>query len=168
MSKVDDARNAVNAIESDFSGIEDFVQAYATIVDAGKTLREHERIALQTVVSNLRGKIREGATFQNLRDSARHFEEDLAAQIIGTGMSNIVARNQELQSMLSALGLHIAAANADANRLQQITANINKATEAVNTIKTLATQLNSPNSASVNARIQAVVTALESLRTTFS
>ena len=167
MSKVDDARSAVNAIESDFSGIEDFVEAYAKIVDAGKTLKENERIALQTVVSNLRGKIREGATFQNLRDSARRFEEDLAAQIIGTGMANIAARNQELLSMLDALGLHIAAANDDANKLQQITANINKATEAVNAIKTLVLALDSPN-AHTNSRVQAVVAALENLKATFT
>lgn len=167
MSKVDDARSAVNDIESDFSGIEDFVEVYAKIVDAGKTLKENERIALQTVVSNFRGKIPEGATFQNLRDSARRFEEDLAAQIIGNGMANIAARNQELLSILNALDLHIAAANADANKLQQITTNINKATEAVNAIKTLASALDSPN-ANTNSRIQAVVTALENLKTTFT
>ena len=162
MSKVDDARSAVDALDTDFSSVEEFVAAYARIVDAGETLKESERDDLQDVVGNLRNKIPLGIDFQALRDSARRFDEDLTAVIIGTGMANIAARNAELLQMQAALGQHNAAALADANKLQQITENINKATNAVKTARNLFSQLNSAD-ASKMAKIQAIITALEDL-----
>lgn len=166
MSKVDVARSAVNALNTDFSSVEQFVAAYATIVDAGKTLQENERLALQTVVGNLRNKIPLGVDFQDLRGSARRFEEDLAAAIIGTGMANIAARNAELQQMLAALGQQNAAALADANKLQQVTQNIDKATAAVKTAKTLFSTLNNGDGTKMQ-KIQAALNALEELRGIF-
>lgn len=162
MSKVDDARSAVNAINGDLDSPRRFTLAYAKIVEAGKTVKEVERIPLQNITINLIGKMRVGASFDKLRESASGFVDDLTVAIVGTGMANIAARNQELSEMLAVFGEHIEAANADANRLQQITANINKATEAIKTVKTLVSQLSSAD-ANANAKIQAVITALEDL-----
>lgn len=166
MSKVDEARSAVNALERDFSSIEEFLDAYSKIVDAGKTLQENEQPDLQKVVGNFRQKIRDGATFQKLKDSAAKFEADLAATIIGTGMANIAARNAELQQMLAALNQHNAAALADANKLKQVTENIDKATAAVKTAKSLFSTLTNGDTSKMQ-KLQAVINALEDLQEDF-
>ena len=162
-----DARTAVSALSKLSSPIETFVAAYARIVDAGTTLVEADRNALLTVVSNfVDNKIpTNDINFQPLEDSARLFQQNLAAQIIGMGMANIAERNVELQSLIAQFGVQIAATN-DGPKLQQITAQITKATAAVNEIRDLVTQLSTPN-ASASARIQAVLTALQTLEQTF-
>lgn len=169
MSEISDARTEVDGLNKITSPPSKFVKAYVKIVAAGKVVKEAERMTLRTIVKNFIDKIPipVGASFQDVEESAQKFFQDLSAAIIGTGMANIAARNAELLAMAGQLGIQITAIDASANTLPKIKENIDKATAAVTSLKTLVSTFSSAD-ANTKAKIDAVIKALNELKTTFS
>lgn len=162
MSTIQEARNAVDNIDEEISPDRVFINVFTVIIDASRNAKSNENPALQDIIGDFLTKLPNRATMNRLKNIADQLETDVMIAIVGARIAAINARNQELTQLAKALGIQIEAANTDAEKLTKITGEINKATQAVNTIKTLVTQLNSAD-ATANAKIQAVITALEKL-----
>lgn len=160
MATIEEARNAVDNIDEEISPDRVFINVFAVILDASRN--SNENAALQDIIGDFLTKLPNRATLNRLRNTADQLETDVMIAEVGARTAAINARNQELIQLAKALGIQIEAANTDAEKLTKITGEINKATQAVNTIKTLVSQLNSSD-AGTSARIQAVITALEEL-----
>ena len=162
MATIQEARNAVDNIDQEISPDRVFINTFAVILAASRSASSTQNSTLQDIIGDFLTKLPNRATLSRLRTTANQLETDVMIAEVEARRRAIDARNQELTQLARALGIQIEAANTDAEKLTKITGEINKATQAVNTIKTLVSQLNNSN-ANANARIQAVITALEKL-----
>jgi len=162
MANIQDARNAVNNIDSEISPDRVFVNAFAVILEASKSAKPAENSTLQDIIGDFLTKLPNRMTLSRLRNTADQLETDVMIVIGSERTAAIKARNQELTQLAKALGIQIEGANTDAERLTKITGEINKATQAVNTLKTLVSQLDNTD-ANVDAKIRAIITALDEL-----
>ena len=162
MSTIQEARNAVDNIDAEISPDRVFISVFAVIIDASRNANSNENSTLQDIIGDFLIKLPNRATMNRLRNTANQLETDVMIAVVEARIAAINARNQELTQLAKALGIQIEAANTDAEKLTKITGEINKATQSVNTIKTLVSQLNSSD-ANANAKIQAVIAALEKL-----
>lgn len=160
MVTIQEAKIAVDNIDTDISPDRVFINAFAIVLEASRN--SNENAELQDIVGDFLRKLPNRVTLNKLRNTADQLETDVMITVAATRTAAINARNLELTQLAKALGIQIEAANTDAEKLTKITGEINKASQSVNTIKTLVSQLNNSD-ANATARIQAVVTALEKL-----
>lgn len=162
MSTIQDARNAANGLSKATSSDKSFCSAFAVILAASQNAQPSQNPTLQDIIGDFVDKIPGRATLDRLVDIAGNLQTDVMIEIVSDRNNAIASRNQELQNLVNLLGIQIEAANKDANKLQSITAEINKATAAVKAAKTLVSNLADAD-ASKTAKVQAVINALEEL-----
>jgi hypothetical protein len=166
MATIQEARTAVNNLNKLTSPDKRYINAFAVILEASKTASAVERQTLQTIVADLVDKLPGRATVDELADIAGRLDFDLMIQIVTDRNAAIASRNQELKNLAAQLGIQIEAITADANKMRDIAAEINKATAAIKTARTLVSNLADAD-APKKAKVQAVFTALEELGEVF-
>lgn len=162
MATIEDARNTVDTIDEEISPDRVFINVFAIVLAASKNNNPDQNADLQEIIGDFLARLPNRATLNKLRATADQLQTDVMIEEIGERTARISARNQELTQLAKALGIQIEGANTDAERLTKITGEINKATQAVNTIRGLVSQLNSPD-ANAEAKIKAVLEALAEL-----
>jgi hypothetical protein len=167
MSTIQDARNAVHGLSTAISSDESFCNAFAVILAASKTAQTSQLPTLQDIIEDFVDKDPGRETLARLFTTAGLLQTDLMISIVSDRNAAIAARIQEFENLLEFLDIQIEAINDDADLLQNIATEINKATAAVKTAKTLVASLADAD-ASKTAKVQAVITALEELGEIFA
>lgn len=139
---------------------DEWVNALVRILDESINATSSERTQLITLLTRFVQK--SPLRLAPLDTIAVRLQANLTLTIMTQRLDELAARNDEIIALAAQLGVQVAAANRDANRLIRITGEINKITAGINTIKTLVSQLDNPT-ANASAKIQAVITALEAL-----
>lgn len=142
---------------------QEWVDALVSIFNAAPSANLQERSKLIILITTF--VQRSPSRVSTLDDIALGLQSDLGIADINARIAAIKARNTVLKQHVEDLGLEVKTAKRDAGSLTRIKAEIDKAAETINAMKTIAAQFETPN-ISVNAKIQAVVTALESLSRT--
>lgn len=139
---------------------QEWVDALVSIFNAAPSANLQERSKLIILITTF--VQRSPSRVSTLDDIALGLQSDLGIADINARIAAIKARNTVLRQHVDDLGLEVKTAKRDASSLTRIKAEIDKAAETIKAMKTIAAQFETPN-ISVNAKIQAVVAALESL-----
>lgn len=151
------------SLEINFDSIntdQEWVDALVSIFNAAPSANLQERSKLIILITTFVQK--SPTRVSTLDNIALGLQSDLGIADINARIAAIKARNAVLKQHAEDLGLQVKSATRDSGGLTRIKGEIDKATETIKAMKTIASQFETPN-ISINARIQAVVAALESL-----
>jgi hypothetical protein len=141
----------------------DWIGALATILDDVEDSDQsdsNERAKLQDQLQTFVEK--SPSRLSALDDIAARVSVDVMITDVARRIGEIRARNAELSALATALGEQVEAANRDAGRILRITAEINKAKDAILAVKNMASRLSEDKPDAVDA-IRAVLDGLSSL-----
>ena len=141
----------------------EWIGALATILDDiedGAQSDSNERAMLQEQLQTFVEK--SPARLSALDEIAERVSVNVMVTDVARRIGEINARNVELSGAAAALGEQVEAANRDAGRILRITAEINKARDAILAVKVMAARLSADKPDAVDA-IRAVLDGLSSL-----
>jgi hypothetical protein len=141
----------------------DWIGALAIILDDiedGPQSDSNERAMLQGQLQTFVEK--SPARLSALNEIATQVSVNIMITDVARRIDEIKARNAELSVAAAALGEQVEAANRDAGRIPRITAEINKARDAILAVKDMAARLSADKPDAVDA-IRAVLDGLSSL-----
>ena len=122
---------------------------------------------LQQVLNEYQQRIPNLALFEPLRDIASELATVVMISIIDNSLNEINERNHELKTLAAQLGEQIKSINNSANLLQNITAQIEQATQFIKTAKQIAEAATNPDLSKIE-KLKAIITALVGLKDVFS